>query len=169
MLKYCPSCGLETLQWDGEKKWHCPNCDFVLFHNVAGAVAVLLLYKDEILFTRRNQSPGKGKLDLPGGFTDPAESAETTCRRELYEELHYKIEEKNLKYAGSLPNVYHYKNINYNTLDLFFLYECSEKPNSTLELSEISETVWLKKDEIHLEDIAFDSQKLFLKSYLNLQ
>ena len=75
-LKFCPKCGEKTLQLDGEKKWNCTNCDYVLFHNVAGAVAVLIKYKDEILFTRRNQEPKKGKLDLAGGFVDPKESAE---------------------------------------------------------------------------------------------
>jgi hypothetical protein len=33
------------------------------------------------------------------------------------------------------------------------------------EISEISETVWLKKSEINIEDIAFDSQKIFLEKY----
>lgn len=168
MLKYCPKCGKETLNWDGEKKWSCNDCDFVLFHNVAGAVAVLIIHEDELMFTRRNQQPGKGKLDLPGGFTDPEESAETTCKREIFEELKINIAEKNLKYLGSLPNVYHYKNIDYNTLDLFYSCEIQKKFEPVLELSEISEICWLKKEEITLNEIAFDSQKKFLESYLNL-
>ena len=67
-LKYCPQCGKENLQWSEEKKWHCIKCSFVLYHNCAAAVAVVVLYKDEILFTRRSQYPEKGKLDLPGGL-----------------------------------------------------------------------------------------------------
>ena len=162
-LKFCPKCGEKTLQWDGEKKWNCTNCDYVLFHNVAGAVAVLIKYKDEILFTRRNQEPKKGKLDLAGGFVDPKESAEETCVRELFEEMQIKVNPENLKYLASLPNTYEYKNILYNTLDLFYEYEVENKFEIKLEISEISETVWLKKSAINLEDVAFDSQRVFLK------
>lgn len=161
-LTFCPKCGKSGLIWDGEKKWSCNNCDYILFHNVAGAVAVLLKFNDEILFTRRNQDPKKGKLDLPGGFVDPKESAEETCSREIFEELQLKIEVSELKYLASLPNVYEYKNIDYNTLDLFYEYHLPSKPEMNLELSEISEIVWIKKEEINLEDIAFDSQKKFL-------
>lgn len=166
-LKFCPKCGKPSLNWDGEKKWSCSNCDYVLFHNIAGAVAVIIKFGDEILFTRRNQDPKKGKLDLAGGFVDPKESAEETCARELFEELRIKIDISKLKYLASLPNTYEYKNILYNTIDLFYEYEVPEKLDLHLELSEISETVWIKKNEINLEDIAFDSQKIFLKKYIS--
>ncbi len=162
-LKFCPKCGKQTLNWDGEKKWFCSDCDYVLFHNVAGAVAVLIKYGDEILFTKRNQEPKKGKLDLPGGFTDPKESAEETCIRELYEEMKITVDISKLKYLASLPNVYEYENISYNTLDLFYEYEVDEKFKVKPELSEISETAWIKKSEINLDDIAFDSQKKFFE------
>ena len=165
-LKYCPKCGNETLNWDEEKKWSCSNCDYVLFHNVAGAVAVIIKHQDEILFTRRNQEPKKGKLDLAGGFVDPKESAEETCVRELFEEMKIKVDIAQLKYLASLPNTYEYKKILYNTIDLFYEYEMSEKVGFELELSEISETIWIKKDQINLEDIAFDSQKLFFETYI---
>ena len=165
-LKFCPKCGQQSLKWDGEKKWNCCKCDYVLFHNVAGAVAVLIKWDDEILFTRRNQDPKKGKLDLAGGFVDPKESAEETCVRELFEEMKLKVDISQLKYLASLPNIYEYKNILYNTLDLFYEYQVGEKFQVNLETSEISEAVWLKKENINLEDIAFDSQKIFLEKYL---
>ena len=135
-LKYCAKCGHETLIWDGEKKWSCSDCDYVLFHNVAGAVAVIIKCKDEILFTRRNQEPKKGKLDLAGGFVDPKESAEETCVRELFEEMKIKVDISRLKYLASLPNTYEYKTILYNTLDLFYEYEVPEKFEIKLEILE---------------------------------
>ena len=165
-LTFCPKCGKQKLNWDGRQKWSCGVCDYVLYHNTAAAVAVLIKHGDEILFTRRNQEPKKGKLDLAGGFVDPAESAEETCARELKEELQISIETSQLQYLCSLPNVYEYKNISYNTLDLFFEYEVLEKLELKLELSEISETVWIKAADLNLEDLAFDSQKLSFKKYL---
>ena len=165
-LKFCPKCGKPSLNWDGEKKWSCSRCDYVLFHNIAGAVAVLIKHDDEILFTRRNQEPKKGKLDLAGGFVDSKESAEETCLRELYEEMKMKVDISQLKYLASLPNTYEYKNILYNTIDLFYEYEISEKSELELDLSEISETIWIKKAEINLDEIAFDSQKKFFEDYI---
>lgn len=164
-LKFCPKCGNESLSWDGEKKWNCKDCDYVLFHNVAGAVAVVIKCGDEILLTRRNQEPKKGKLDLAGGFVDPKETAEETCARELFEEMKIKIDISKLKYLASLPNIYEYKNIIYNTLDLFYEYESEEKFEVKLEISEISETVWLKIKDINPAEIAFDSQRFFLEKY----
>ncbi|WP_312902514.1 NUDIX hydrolase [Chryseobacterium taichungense] len=166
ILKYCPSCGKESLNWDGEKKWSCPNCNFTLYNNVAGAVAVVIRFENEIYLTRRNRDPKKGKLDLAGGFVDPRESAEETCQRELYEELQLDIDISNLKYLRSLPNVYQYKEIDYNTIDLFYEYSVPEKFEVNLETSEISEALWIPLKELKIEDIAFDSQKIFFKEYL---
>ncbi|MDV7696391.1 NUDIX domain-containing protein [Chryseobacterium soli] len=166
LLKYCPSCGKESLEWDGEKKWSCPNCDFRLYNNVAGAVAVVIRCGDEVYLTRRNQEPKKGKLDLAGGFVDPKESAEEACKRELFEELQLRIDISNLKYITSLPNIYHYKEIDYNTIDLFYEYTVSEKFDVNIELSEISETQWIPLKEVNPDDIAFDSQKRFFEAYL---
>ncbi|MCU7614742.1 NUDIX domain-containing protein [Chryseobacterium sp. GMJ5] len=166
ILKFCPNCGKESLQWDGEKKWSCPNCNFTLYNNVAGAVAVVIRHQNEIYLTRRNQEPKKGKLDLPGGFVDPKESAENTCKRELFEELKLEIDIPNLKYLTSLPNVYQYKEIDYNTIDLFYEYQVSEKFEVDIEWVEISEAQWFPIHEINLEDIAFESQKTFFKEYL---
>lgn len=128
---------------------------------------MVVICGDEILLTKRNQDPAKGKLDLAGGFTDPNESAEFTCFRELKEELDIEIDTRKLRFLMSLPNIYHYKGIDYNTLDLFFEYRVKEKFSVNLEKSEIAETVWVKKENIQLEDIAFPSQRLFFERFLN--
>ncbi len=136
---------------------------------MAAAVAVVISCGEEILFTRRSQEPKKGKLDLAGGFVDPDEDAEEACARELFEEMKLKVDRTRLRYLGSRPNVYEYKNIAYNTLDLFFGYELNEKFEGELDHLEISETVWLDKESINLDELAFDSQKEFLKNHLNLE
>ena len=165
-LKFCPKCGSEKLQWLDNIKWHCDNCDFVLYHNCAAAVAVVISHKDEIFFTIRNQNPGFGKLDLPGGFSDPNESLEETCSRELKEELGISIKPNSFKYLGSLPNIYPYKTLIYNTLDSFFWYEAPNKFEMNLEETEISSGIWINKNKIDYSEIAFESQKKFLKEYL---
>lgn len=41
-----------------------------------------------------------------------------------------------------------------------------EKFEVNLELSEISEAVWIPLQDLNLEDIAFDSQKRFFERYI---
>ncbi|WP_417428679.1 NUDIX hydrolase [Halpernia sp.] len=167
-LSFCPKCGHQTLIWDQDSKLTCSNCDFVMYQNCAAAVAVLIKFKDKYLFTCRNKNPQKGFLDLAGGFTDTNESSEETCKRELKEELNLNIKPENLKYLGSLPNTYLFKNIKYNTLDLFYLYEIEKETQLNLQLEEVSEVVWLKQNELKIKDLAFDSQRKFLKKYFNI-
>ncbi len=164
-LKYCPKCGLETLEWNGINRWNCGSCDYVYYHNCAAAVAVLIRYRDELFFTKRNQDPKKGLLDLAGGFVDPNESAEETCARELTEELQISIDRNRLKILGTQPNIYHYKGFDYNTVDIFYEYEVEEKMTVQLALDEISETVWIPIAHVDFDQIAFESQKNFLKKY----
>lgn len=166
-LDYCPKCGQKTLNYNDINKWECGACGFVLYHNCAGAVAVVIKCGEEIMLTRRNQEPGKGKLDLSGGFVDPKESAEDTCVRELFEELNLKVNIENLTLLCTLPNVYHYKGIDYNTLDIFFEYEMAEKFTPKLAEDELSEIIWIRREHINVDDIAFTSQKIFFKKYLN--
>lgn len=164
-LKYCPKCGQTTLQWNGINNWNCASCDYVYYHNCAAAVAVLIRYQNELFFTKRNQDPKKGLLDLAGGFVDPKESAEETCARELHEELQISIDLNRLKILGTQPNIYHYKGFDYNTVDIFFEYEVAEKMSMKLALDEISETVWISIQDLDFDQLAFESQKTFLKKY----
>ena len=66
----------------------------------------------------------------------------------------------------SLSNVYHYQEIDYNTLDLFFEYRLDEKIPMSLEKNEISEILWLKRESIDIKDIAFSSQQKFLQRFI---
>ena len=72
----CPACGSSDIVFDDDKKLICWQCAFTYYHNVAAAVAAILEYDNKIVLIKRAKEPGKGKLDLPGGFVDPKESAE---------------------------------------------------------------------------------------------
>ena len=121
VLKFCPRCGGVHFEPHGSKANKCRDCGFVFFFNAAAAVAVILRNEGKVLLTKRAFDPGKGTLDLPGGFVDPLESAEHAVDREIEEELNLKITEK--KYCGSFPNTYVYGGVLYYTCDLVF--ECS--------------------------------------------
>lgn len=162
---YCPNCSSQNIEFNF-RKLSCKDCEMVYYQNVATATAVILRRKDEILFTIRNKEPQKGKLDLPGGFTDPNETAEQTCQRELKEELNLELNVSEFKYLMSQPNDYEYKTIPYKTCDLIFESNFPENAELKLELEEIVEIKWIKLSEIKLEEIGFESLRNAVSFYL---
>ena len=117
----CPNCGSKKIEYKNRRKWLCPDCGFDLYNNVAAAVGIVL-YDDEnnLLFEVRAKEPRKGFLCLPGGFVDGGESTEQAIIRECREELSASILVQDIHYLCSFPNIYEYKNIEYNTCDIFF-------------------------------------------------
>lgn len=156
-FKYCPNCSSQNLTYVNNFKLYCSDCDFVLYHNIAAAVAIIFTYEDKILFTERNVDPDKGKLDLPGGFIDPNETAEEAACREISEELGLTITSSDLTYITTSPNNYLYKNVPYRTMDIF--YECQLKSDviSINAADEIKSLIWIKRSEIDLNKIGFVS------------
>lgn len=165
-FKFCPNCASQNFVFENNRRFECCDCGMVYFQNVAAAVAVIMEKDGEILFTVRNREPRKGMLDLPGGFTDPDESVETTCARELKEELGLDIDPKAFKYLGSLPNNYLYKAIPYKTADLIFTAELPKAFRLKLEESEIKDVRWIEKSKIDLDEIAFDSLRKAIGEYI---
>jgi 8-oxo-dGTP pyrophosphatase MutT (NUDIX family) len=177
MFKFCPSCASGKIKFDDKNVFRCPDCGFVYYHNTAAATGCLIRVPepDWLLFTVRNREPGKGLLDMPGGFVDPGEGALESLYRELQEELGWTPpvpEGADLtgvfKLYASFPNVYPYKGIKYNTCDMYFTI-CA--PGLTpqdlrLEQDEISEVRFLKPEQIDLEQFAFESTKRAVKAYL---
>lgn len=164
-FNYCPNCSSRNITFDF-RKFNCNDCKMVYYQNVATATAVILRRNDEILFTVRNKEPEFGKLDLPGGFTDPNESAEETCQRELKEELGIDIDLSNFKYLLSQPNDYEYKTIPYKTCDLIFEVTLSNDVEFKLEEDEIIAVKWIRLNEIDLDKIGFISLRKAVDYYI---
>ncbi|MDA3956009.1 NUDIX domain-containing protein [Oceanispirochaeta sp.] len=162
MFSYCPQCQSPHPEFTDNKRTHCLSCGFVLYHNTAAAVAVLVKSGNRSIILRRGREPGKGLLDLPGGFVDPGESAEECCRREIWEELGISVTK--LRYISSGYNIYPYKGVTYNTCDLFFIAECCDM-NFVRQEDEVDEILLLGKDEIQLGQFAFESITKFLKEH----
>ena len=164
-FKFCPNCGLQNFEYTNNFKFNCHACDFVLYHNIAAAVAIVFTFEDKLLFTVRNVDPDKGKLDLPGGFIDPGETAEQAACREINEEIGLAILPSDLKYITTAPNNYLYKNVAYRTMDI--IYEC-QLETSTIDIfakDEIKELIWIKRSKIHLESIGFVSIRSVIGQY----
>lgn len=133
-LKYCPSCGKETLSYIDNHKWSCNECGLSLYNNVAAAVGLVAIIKKDninhILLVKRGRMPRKGFLAVPGGFVDPGESAEEAAFRECHEEIG--LIPKSITYLTSATNNYQYKDIDYVTCDIFFKATFNEKDGCKL-------------------------------------
>ncbi len=167
LFKYCPHCLSQNFTFTNQRKFACADCGTVFYQNVATAVAVIIEYENKILFTVRNKKPERGKLDLPGGFTDPEETAEETCARELFEELQLHIEPHQFSYFTSAYNTYLYKGFPYKTADLVFTAQLPKDASFHLEKEEIQAIKWIEKTAIPYNEIAFVSLQKALKKYVS--
>jgi len=148
--------------FDDVKEFSCRACSFTYYHNVAAGVGAILELDGKIVLIRRGKEPGKGKLDLPGGFVDPKETAEEAIRREVREELGIDI--GTLKYFGSRPNLYEYEGVAYHTCDLFFYSKIDSVPTN-LDRTEVQELVLMELREVAFGEIAFPSVRACLSRF----
>ena len=181
MFNFCPSCASKSINFSEGKVFRCPDCGFTYFHNNAAATGCLIRVPqpqgERLVFTVRGKEPGKGFLDMPGGFIDPGEGALEGLYRELKEELDWTPEIPPgeslisvFKLYASFPNVYLYKGINYNTCDLYFSVSAPglKRDDFHPDPVEITDVFFLKPDEIDLSKFAFESTRRAVKSYLGI-
>lgn len=164
-FKFCPSCASTDFTFPENRRFLCNACGFTYYHNIAAAVAIVFTFEDKILFAVRNIDPDKGKLDLPGGFIDPNETAEEAACREIKEELGISISNQDLKYITTSPNNYLYKNVPYRTMDIF--YECALTSDAIKIKAEdeIQELIWVQRNQIDLTKIGFISIRNVIEKY----
>ncbi len=163
VLKFCPKCGSAPFEIFGERSLKCKSCGFHLYINSSAAVAGLITDGNgKLMLVTRGVEPDYGKLDLPGGFIDPGESAENAIKRELFEELGMKI--KSLKYLGSAPNEYVFSEYSVFTIDLAFEI-IPEKITGLKPMDDILGYRFYSEEEINYEDIPASSIKKFVKDF----
>jgi len=181
MFNFCPSCASKKISFEESRLFRCPDCGFIYYHNIAAANACLISVPkpdgQALLFTVRAKEPGKGLLDLPGGFVDIGEGVIEGLYRELREEIGWtppvppgKSLADVFKLFASFPNVYKYKGVNYNTCDMYFSIS---SPGLTpedlrLEQAEIAGVRFLKPEEINYDEFAFESTRRAVKAYLGI-
>lgn len=165
--KYCPRCTSAGVFNKNEFAFKCNSCGFHFFLNSAAAVTALISNpRGELLLTRRGVEPDYGKLDLPGGFVDPKESAEQSMLRELKEELD--LEPVSISYYGSFPNEYLFSGTIVYTVDLVFRCEVTNFENLKYR-DDIIGLEFIHPALINLDEIPFQSVKNIIKKIKNEQ
>ena len=163
ILRFCPKCGSADFIPSGERSLLCRKCGFHFYINSAAAVAALVTDTEgRLMLVTRGIEPDYGKLDLPGGFADPGETAEDAVKRELFEELGLKI--KYMEYLFSGANEYIYSGYKVFTLDLAF----KVIPQSIANLNPMDDILdyrFYAEGEFDYNDIPAPSIKGFVKAY----
>ncbi len=152
---FCPVCGSKNWIINNFKSKHCNDCGFTYYANPSAAnVAFIVNSKEELLVVRRKKEPAKGTLDLPGGFTDMAESGEEGVIREVLEETSLKV--RHAKYLFSIPNLYRYSGMDIHTLDMFFLCEVADT-NNVKAMDDAEDAMWIPIHQLNPDEFGLDS------------
>ena len=163
VLKYCPKCGAESFKPSGDRSLKCAGCGFHFFINASAAVAALITDAGgKLMLVTRGVEPDYGKLDLPGGFIDPMETAEEAVKRELSEELGLKV--LDLQYLFSAPNEYIFSEYKVFTLDMAFKVQV-ESTENLRAMDDILAYRFYAEDEIDYNEIPAPSINGFVKRY----
>lgn len=165
-LKFCPNCGKSD--WNNKSSYirvcHC--CGYEMYKNpTIGAAALIFDNEGQIMLLKRAKNPGLGKLDVPGGFCEAGETIEDAIKRETKEETNLDIDIE--KFLFSIPNNYEYKGVQLYPLDFFFKCRLKDLNNFKLDLSENSEMIMMKLEDIKEEDIALESIRKALRHLKN--
>jgi ADP-ribose pyrophosphatase YjhB (NUDIX family) len=158
-FRFCPRCGGEYLSIHEQRAIRCGRCGFLFFFNTCTAVGGFVFHQNQLILCVRAKDPGKGKLDLPGGFVDFDETVEDALRREIAEELN--VEAINYRYLSSAPNDYLYGGVLYKITDLFFV--CDAPQIDTLRpADDVADFRLVSPYDVRPEEFAFNSTRLAL-------
>ncbi len=155
LFRHCPRCAAPLPTPSDDPRLHCEACGLVYYLNSAVAVAVFAARKDgRVVFLRRSRPPAMGRWAPPGGFIDIGEAAEAAAARELREETGLAID--SLRFLGSWPNRYEFKEVVYPVLDLFFTARAID-PDRARPIEEAEELAWLHPLDVDPASMAFPS------------
>jgi NAD+ diphosphatase len=160
--KHCLLCG-SSLKIEGPRLLVCSKCGHHHYINPAPCNGVIIENdNNEILLVKRKVDPMKGYWDFAGGFIDPGESLEESCKREIREELNVEIEIT--KIIGAYADSYVYQNIEIPTIGIVVTAKITEGIPTPSD--DISDYKYFPKNEVLDLPLAFKSVKQGLADYL---
>lgn len=166
-FRYCPVCGSDGFETNSSKSRKCRDCGFEYFMNSAtSTVAIIEDGMGNVLVCKRAKEPAKGTLDLPGGFVDMEETGEEAIAREIKEETGLDI--TSCRYLFSVPNIYHFSDLDIHTLDL--LFQCTVAEGTELQPDDdVDECMWVPLRDIHTEQFGLRSIRQALHMFLKMK
>jgi ADP-ribose pyrophosphatase YjhB (NUDIX family) len=149
MKRYCTTCGKLTTQ-KNDSLFVCEDGHDNWINPALGTCAYII--KDgKVLFGVRSFDPGKGKLDVPGGFVEVGESAEQAAIREAKEEFGIDITLKSC--FGTYPSTYDGR----PALNIVFIADMTDQPITPLDDMSGGEPVWYDIENLPKADELMDA------------
>ncbi|MCL2409237.1 MAG: NAD(+) diphosphatase [Oscillospiraceae bacterium] len=136
---HCSCCGSETNHSETERACVCKKCGHIKYPTISPCVIVAVTNGEHLLVTRYRGGPHR-RYALVAGFSEIGEALEDTVRREVFEETGVRV--KNIKYYKSQPWGFT------STLLAGFFCELDGSPEITLDEDELSEAIWLTREDI---------------------
>ena len=166
VIKCCPKCGCKAFKTnDNGRSFNCEGCHFNYYLNNSAAVACLIFNAEgKLLLARRAIEPGKGMLDLPGGFVEPMESAEEAVVREIKEELGVQV--TTAAYLASFPNEYIYSGFSVFTVDLAFVCKVDDL-SAIVPADDVSDVEFIFPRDVKKEELCSESMANIISHYIN--
>lgn len=99
-------CGYCGARFADAQPWPrlCAGCNCTTYINPTPVAVCLLPVGDGLLCVRRAIPPGQGKLALPGGYIDRAETWQQAAARELFEETGLRIDAAEVEHLRTVSS-----------------------------------------------------------------
>jgi NAD+ diphosphatase len=140
--RYCGKCSSPMVKDTKERMLYCKSCNTMEYPKISPAVIVAVTNGNKILMSRYAQGLYK-RYALLAGFTEIGETIEETVAREVMEEVGLRV--KNIRYYKSQPWSFS------DTLLMGFFTELDGDDTITLDQEELSEAVWIAREDIQVE------------------
>lgn len=153
----CLWCGgpLKALEYTDSYK--CQLCGKTLYDNPKAASGVFLFNKakTKVYLCLRTEDPGKGKIDVIGGFLNAYESLETGTYRELEEETGLtRADVSELIYAGSDGSPYVWEGSEVYVCAIYFSAIVKD-PTKMKPGDDVEEIISYAKGDLKREEFAW--------------
>ncbi|NLV59508.1 MAG: NAD(+) diphosphatase [Clostridiales bacterium] len=139
--RFCGCCGHPLDPLAAERALSCKNCGHIVYPTISPAISVAITHEDRILLAR-NARGTFPHFSLIAGYVEPGESLEDTVHREVMEEVGLRV--KNLRYVDSQPWGLS------QSLMVGFHGELEGSEEITLQVSELTEARWFRREEIEV-------------------
>lgn len=138
--RFCGRCGAPAARDDKERAMRCTSCGSIVYPRINPAIVVAVRNGERILAARYADRPMAHRYALIAGFVEIGETLEDTVRREVREETGLRI--RNIRYHANQPWGYA------GNLMLGFWADLDGDDAVSLDDQELSEAVWLRRDEV---------------------